>query len=248
MDKKSCGAILYSTNLNGELGIILGDESRGDVNGWLPFKGGCKENETVEQAAIRELYEETCGLVKRDSIDLQNKFRTKRKEYHIGLCEVPYSIIIDFDIARKEETREEFMEKKRLKFFKFPDVLDDPLVHNISKSSILFYKDFLESLVSRNSKPTTCKLTPRSRYLGISNVQASLIRNTPIKESPKDISTMLDRLSLLDKSPKGKSKNKLSGRPKRFSLSHTPRVERVLEQTRVWRNMDISNLEPVSSS
>ncbi len=235
MEKKSCGAILYTTNLDGELGIILGDESRGDVSGWLPFKGGCKENETIEQAAIRELYEETCGLVKRDSIDLQNKFRTKRKEYHIGLCEVPYSIIVEFDIVREKETREEFMEKKRIKFFKFPDVLHDPLVHNISKSSILFYKDFLENLISSN-KVKTCELATRSRYLGISSTQALAIRDVSIKDKSENMTRMFDRLSLSSKSfPFKKNKNK------RFGLSHTPRVERVLERTRVWRNIDVSS-------
>lgn len=265
MEKKSCGAILYTFNPDGELGVILGDESRNAMDGWLPFKGGCREDETVQQAAIREIYEETCGLVKLETIDLQHKFTTKRKEYHIGLCGVSYELIHTFDIARKKEYREDFMEKKELKFFKFPGVLKDTSVHNISKSSILFYKDVLENL--QNSSADT-KLGFRARCLGISNTLAEaiksetniaryarpirIIQNTNIQTHPHikpstSVSNLASSASVQDLRVSGDiskyrrntyPKPSLITRPKRFNISFTPRAEKIIEQNRVWRHFD----------
>ncbi len=166
-ERKSCGAIFYAFNPNGQLGIILGTEARTVVESWLPFKGGCHENETHEETAIREIYEETGGLVQLDSINLYHKFSTKRKIYHIGICEVPYDIIEKFDKLRSSETRAEFLEKKQLGFFLYPDVLKDPAVHNISRASILFYKNFLDNIKANNKKNIKNVIGLRSRYLGI---------------------------------------------------------------------------------
>jgi 8-oxo-dGTP pyrophosphatase MutT (NUDIX family) len=164
MEKKSCGAIFYAYDPNGNLGIILGSEM---TDLWLPFKGGCMENETEEETAIREIYEETCGLVKIDSITLYHKFSTKRKMYHIGICEVPFDIVEKFDKIRNDETRVEYLEKKELVFLPYPEVLKNPLVHNISRASILFYKNFLDNL-KNNKKNTRQVIGLRSRYVGIS--------------------------------------------------------------------------------
>jgi len=161
MVKQSCGAILYAFDLNNNLGIILGEESRTLEYGWLPFKGGIKEGETPEQAAIREVYEETCGVVKLNEINLLHKFSTKRKEYLIGLCEVPYDTINRFQEKILTECREEFCEKKFMKFFKFPECLNDNTIHGISKASILFYQDKLNNLALDS------KNLLRPRYLGI---------------------------------------------------------------------------------
>ena len=191
MEKKSCGAILYAYDLTGKLGIILGAE----VDAWLPFKGGCQEGETDEETAIREIYEETCGLVKVDSIKLHHKFSTKRKIYHIGICEVPYDIIDNFERTRNEETREEFREKREIKFLPYPEVLKDPTVHNISKSSILFYKNVLDNLKNKGSG----KIGLRARYLGV-----------PVKLA----------------------------KPQRFNASYTPHIERLIDNTRIWRRED----------
>ena len=166
MEKKSCGAILYTFNLEGKLGIVLGTEGLNCADAWLPFKGGCKDGETEEETAIREIYEETCGLVEVESIDLKHVFSTKRKIYHIGICEVPYDIIDKFERTRNLETRDEFREKRQIKFLPYPEVLKDPSVHNISKSSILFYKNFLDKLKNKG----TYKVGLRARYLGITEL------------------------------------------------------------------------------
>lgn len=260
MEKKSCGAILYAFNPEGKLGVILGEESRSREEEWLPFKGGCREDETLEQAAIREIFEETCGLVLLNSIALHHKFSTKRKEYHIGLVEVPYELLTAFIEARKTETREGFMEKRKLKFFLFPDVLKETTVHNISKSNILFYKDTLEAIAESGYKGTVLSLEQGARYLGVSNQKAEILKQktgsspdlSPVEEVTRRIerlnltppavpkSSRLSRRSTLYRTMQNSNVTKMGllSRPKRFTMSHTPRAEKIIEQHRIWRNLD----------
>ena len=131
----SSGALLYSFSPDNEIGVILGLEN----NHWLPFKGTNNINETYEEAAIREIFEETCGLVKIDVINLDHSFSTKYKHYHIGLVEVPFSIVNDFTKQRQIENRCEFIEKKSIKFFPLNELKNNLYIHSITMSSILFY-------------------------------------------------------------------------------------------------------------
>lgn len=238
MEKKSCGAILYAFDPDGKLGIILGDEARNLGDEWLPFKGCSHDGETLEQAAIREIFEETCGLVSLNSITLYHKFSTKRKEYYIGLVEVPYKLIEIFGEVRRTETREDFMEKRKIKFFSFPDVLTDPNIHNISKSSILFYKDALEALAASKTHP----LEQGARCLGISNQRAEVLKS---KSDSPFASQSIDRMK---KTPDHKNDSRSDyksydtrtgflSRPKRFTISYTPRMEKLIEKDRDWRGL-----------
>lgn len=145
--KISCGAILY-TYKQGRLGIILGLEG----TEWLPFKGGLEKNETPEQAASREIYEETCELVKIDppNIKLNHRFSSKRKIYQIGLCYAPIDIIYKFEKKRKKETNYSLREKKSLKFFDICNILDNPKIHSISKASIAYYWNDLMNIMYIN--------------------------------------------------------------------------------------------------
>jgi hypothetical protein len=140
--KSSCGALFYSYNPQRKLGIILGLEG---LN-WLPFKGCNESGETLEQTAIREIKEETCGLVNINSINLEHRFTSKRKHYFIGLCEVPYDIIEEFSKLRLTEDRIEYREKKILKFFPLDTILDDNGVHNITKASVKYFWNHLQKL------------------------------------------------------------------------------------------------------
>jgi ADP-ribose pyrophosphatase YjhB (NUDIX family) len=133
--KNSCGGLLYAISPNGTTGIILGIEG----NDWLPFKGCNEPNETFEQTAIREICEETCGIVQIKTIKLDHQFTSKRKNYYIGLVCVDYDIVNQFDIISKNENRIEYKEKKELRFFPLCDVLNDPRVHEISKASVRYY-------------------------------------------------------------------------------------------------------------
>jgi hypothetical protein len=160
--QNSCGALFYTHDPNGVMGIILGEEGRSE---WLPFKGCNNNDETYEAAAIREIKEETCGIVHLDEIVLEHVFSSKRKNYFIGLCYVPYTTIKQFDEKIKTETREEFCEKKRLKFFALSEVMQSSYVHNISKASIGYYWNRLTSL-QKNVQPINHSLM---RYHGVTH-------------------------------------------------------------------------------
>lgn len=133
--RHSCGAILYAYDQNGDLGIILGMER----TYWLPFKGGCETGETFEETAIREVYEETCKLVKLNKIVLGHKFTTKHKHYHIGLCEVPYNIIKTFHKCRNAETETSYREKQSIKFFLLSELRGNNEIHKISHARINYF-------------------------------------------------------------------------------------------------------------
>lgn len=139
--KESCGAILYTFNPNysNRLEIILGWEGYH----WLPFKGSKHQNELLEDTAIREIYEETGGLLSIDNIKLDHVFSTKRKKYHIGLCYSPYNLIESFTHKRKKEERHEYKEKIALRSFDLLEVMSNNDVHYITKKSIKFYWDQL---------------------------------------------------------------------------------------------------------
>lgn len=162
--KTSCGALFYTYDLNGQLGIVLGLEG---VD-WLPFKGCNELGETLEETAIREVREETCGLVKLDKIELEHQFTSKRKHYHIGLCEVPYDIIDTFSAVRAREGRVEYKEKKRLRFFSIDTILENNAIHNISKASVMYYWNKLMSLKKSNViDQTTYRSRLRKHSVGI---------------------------------------------------------------------------------
>lgn len=180
--KNSCGAILYAYNKDGILGVILGEEDRG-VGDWLPFKGCNENNETYEETAAREIKEETCGVVDihPSKIILNHKFASKRKNYYIALCEVDYSMIDAFYIARLSENRKEFKEKKNIKFFPLDNVLDDVSVHSLSRASIRYYWNQLKGL-SHNAVTGT----ERVRCHGITESYAKeIINNEVINLNPQ---------------------------------------------------------------
>lgn len=182
--KTSCGAIFYTYNENKQLGIILGDEGH-DCESWLPFKGCVEENESLINTAIREVAEETCGLVNLTPMDLklEHIFTTKRKTYYIGLCYAKYSIIEEFDKKRQSETRTAYTEKKKLKFFLLDEVLTADNVHSISRSSIEYYWNSLILMKAIADSCTTgetinlakcfgeMKTEERSRCLGMTEDQ-----------------------------------------------------------------------------
>jgi hypothetical protein len=149
MNKKhSCGAILY-TILNNKLYIVLGLEK----NIWLPFKGVKENYETYEEAAIREIREETCGLLKINSISLDCSFSTKRKNYHIGLCEIKYDDINKFNkqifyynkklLYNKKYSV--FLEKTNIKLFPLDTIFENNF-HIISSIPIKHYYSTLQKI------------------------------------------------------------------------------------------------------
>jgi hypothetical protein len=140
--KISCGAIFYTFDIHNNIEVVLGLE--GDQ--WFPFKG-CKEaDETIKQTAIREIREETCGLVDIKEINLEHKFSSKRKIYFIGICEVSNDFVNQFEKKRLEETRVAFMEKKAVRTFSLSEAFTNKAVHNITKSSLYYFENKLKLL------------------------------------------------------------------------------------------------------
>jgi 8-oxo-dGTP pyrophosphatase MutT (NUDIX family) len=143
--KKSYGAILYSFNPSGELGIILGSESVDPQCGFFPFKGGSNISESPVQTAIREVFEETRGLVNLHTLQLRCKIRSKHKTYLFGLAEVNYDIIEKFNKIDVENMDPCYKEKKEIKFFRFADIY----LHKfpaITMDAILFFKKELNHI------------------------------------------------------------------------------------------------------
>lgn len=97
MKKHSCGALLYTIYKN-QVFVVLGMEK----GNWFPFKGTREHGESNNDAAIREVCEETCNVVKIKKINLDCNYSTKRKYYHIGLVEIPYTGINQFYKNRKK--------------------------------------------------------------------------------------------------------------------------------------------------
>lgn len=172
--KNSCGAILYAFDKDGRIGIILGSEGYEE---WLPFKGCNEEGETFEQTAIREIREETCGLVSLDSISLDHVFTTKHKIYRIGLCRVDFDIIEQFEKVRKAESRKEFREKQEIRFFPLDTIFIKQKVHSISRASIKFYWDKLATLAGKQLISPECV-----RCHGMTEEQAKCIKDKALTE------------------------------------------------------------------
>jgi ADP-ribose pyrophosphatase YjhB (NUDIX family) len=214
--KHSCGAIFYTFSPSGELGVILGDEGK-DREEWLPFKGCAEDNETYEQAAIREIKEESGGLIDINNIHLEHNFSTRRKHYHIGLVEVPYDIIEKYNSSRVFETRNEFREKKEMRFFSLTTVLITCNIHSISRASIKYYWERLKNL---NVTPSN---NERLRCHGVSISDAQIIKNQIDLDSP---------MSGPDETPINDiNVNKM----KRYDMRFTPNMEKYIYRNRVWR-------------
>ena len=175
MKKHSCGALLY-TIYNNSIYIILGMEK----GVWFPFKGTREKGETNEQAAIREIYEETCGITKIDRIELNCNFSTKRKHYHIGLIRVPPSIVNQFYKIKEQIYRVngyndncyKYLEKSNIKMFPLSAVKNINF-HEVTKIPIKFYYDHLKMIENNLRKK---KLTYSSKSSSIYHMCLNQIR------------------------------------------------------------------------
>lgn len=156
--KHSCGAILYTYSPEGKLGVILGMEGCS----WLPFKGCNNPDESYEDTAIREIYEETGGLIKIKNIILEHTFNSKHKHYHIGLCYVPHNIINNFNQINRDNLPKAFVEKNMIKFFPLNELRKSNNVHNITMSSIKFFWNKL-IILSYGNKQIYCRDNERLR-------------------------------------------------------------------------------------
>jgi ADP-ribose pyrophosphatase YjhB (NUDIX family) len=136
MKKHSCGAILYTIK-NNQIFIILGKE----YTDWFPFKGICEQGETFEEAAVREINEETCGIINIPiaKIQLNCHFSTQRKQYHIGLVYVDNFFLRDFyNLKKNPKCEKKFLEKTQIKLFAL-NTLSNFKFHYVTYIPIRFY-------------------------------------------------------------------------------------------------------------
>ena len=183
MKKHSCGALLF-TLYNNEIHIVLGMEK----NEWFPFKGTKEPNESLKETAIREIYEETCGIVNLNNIYLNCNYSTKRKYYHIGLVFVNINILKKFYGQRNKYKNKEgdnfaFLEKSCIKLFNINE-LHNYKFHSISLIPINYYKEFLFKL-------QTCIQTDICNN-NINNYYLKQIQPTDIQKSP-NISILVNK-------------------------------------------------------
>ena len=152
----SCGAILYSYDENGDFGLILGKERicDGGKMKWYPFKGCSEEGETLKETAIREVFEETGGLVKMNNIDLYLAFTTPNKNYYIGLYQVPYSIVDKFNSMNRNIMHEDFKEKEEIRFFSFFKIKDEKDISDMTKRMLRYFETQLNEIPKRRILPT----------------------------------------------------------------------------------------------
>ena len=146
MKQHSCGAILY-TIINKKVYIILGLEK--DI--WLPFKGVREDGETNVDAAIREIYEETFGVVNVKNISLNCNFSNKKKHYHIGSYYINYNYIdmlyknMRYLMSKNTNRYSRFLEKKDIGLFMLDNIALNKF-HIITKISIDYYQNYLEKI------------------------------------------------------------------------------------------------------
>jgi hypothetical protein len=119
---------------------------------WFPFKGTREKGETNNDAAIREIYEETCTLVEITNIDLDCNYSTKRKHYHIGLIQVEPSIMSEFYDKRSFLEEKEFLEKTSIRAFALANI-EKNFFHSVTKIPIQHYynklKDIQKSIINK---------------------------------------------------------------------------------------------------
>jgi hypothetical protein len=148
MKKHSCGAILY-TIYNNKIYVVLGME-KGE---WFPFKGTKDNGETYEETAIREIREETCDVIKINSIKLNCNYSTKRKHYHIGITQINKNDINQFYKNRNAILKNSYaynlknyayLEKTDLKMFSLDDIFQYDF-HDITLYPIKYYYTYLKN-------------------------------------------------------------------------------------------------------
>lgn len=176
MKRHSCGAILY-TVYNNKIYIVLGMEK----GQWFPFKGTRDKGETNEQAAIREINEETCGVVKLKNIDLKCHYSTKRKHYHIGLIKIQSDIIDEFYKNRAHintnnyyHNYDVYLEKSDIKMFSLESIFNNNF-HEVTAIPIKYYFPYLKLLEKQNNNIENNKISPYLNSVSNKCIQPKIV-------------------------------------------------------------------------
>jgi hypothetical protein len=131
----TAGAVLVTVRpSDGVFGALLGYQEKGERDAkmfpypgyWTPHKGRMDESERgfPKKTAIREVFEETAGLVSLEEKDIEFCYTLKPNpsekylnETNLALVMVPYSVLTRFAEAREQQVSAECKEKLNLAFF-----------------------------------------------------------------------------------------------------------------------------------
>ena len=126
------GAILPVCLVKGELYFLFGLENeKADTPGWADFGGGCDDNETPYQTALREGYEESSGFLNPKELAKQGVFKIVNETYHIFIVKHEYNEEIvkyfnrmhDFIKKQKPELLNTVLfEKQKIEWFSIQDM------------------------------------------------------------------------------------------------------------------------------
>lgn len=183
----SCGGVLYTIKKN-RLYLVLGREGKY----FFHFKGCPENNETFEQTAIREINEETMGIVKIKKILLNcSNVKSKKKIYRLGLVKVNNDIVEQFNYLKYkfiDIMPHKYKEKDEIKLFPFNRILDYRL-HILTLKPILFYYKILEK-IQNNLIYKSYKFLHNNKHIFYNlkyDSYASAVKNQPIMHFNKNI-------------------------------------------------------------
>jgi 8-oxo-dGTP pyrophosphatase MutT (NUDIX family) len=147
------GAILPVCLVKGELYFLFGLENEyADTPGWADFGGGCENNETPYQTALREGYEESSGLLNPKELAKHGVLKIVHGTYHIFVVKQEYDEHVvkyfnrmhEFVKKRKPELLKTVLfEKQKIEWF----CIDD--MKNRRKEFRNFYQDIVDKIIDR---------------------------------------------------------------------------------------------------
>ena len=145
------GAILPVCMHKGKLHFLFGLENEeADTPGWADFGGGCEENETPYQTALREGYEESSGFLKPKELVKNGVFKMMNESYYLFIVKYEYneSIVKYFNCMHEfvKEKKPELLkgvlfEKQKIEWFSIDDMVDR------KKEFRNFYQKIVEQLI-----------------------------------------------------------------------------------------------------
>jgi 8-oxo-dGTP pyrophosphatase MutT (NUDIX family) len=149
------GAILPVCLYKGKLHFLFGLENEeADTPGWADFGGGCEDNETPYQTALREGYEESSGFLEPKELVKHGVFKLINGTYHIFIVKYEYNEFVVKYFNRMHEFVKEkkpgllksvLFEKQKMEWFSIDD-----MIHR-KKEFRNFYQEIVDKLIQQKS-------------------------------------------------------------------------------------------------
>ena len=150
------GAILPVCLHKGKLYFLFGLENEeADTPGWADFGGGCEDNESPYQTALREGYEESSGFLNPTELVKHGVFKMVNNKYHIFIVKYEYdeSIVKYFNCMHEfvKEKKPELLkgvlfEKQKIEWFSIDDMIQR------KKEFRKFYQEIVDKLINHECR------------------------------------------------------------------------------------------------